>query len=248
MSDKAQPAVAFENVSKSFNGHNVLKDVSFEVAPGEALCVMGRSGTGKSVTLKLLIGLLQPDSGVICIENENIVGMDEDALSHVRQKMGFLFQSAALFDSFSLNDNLAVPLQRLKKKSPEEIDSLVQQTLDEVGLGEDRKKMPVELSGGMRKRAGLARALILEPSILLVDEPSSGLDRVTSSEIDNLLLGIKEKNKTTMVIVTHDVRGAHRVGDRLAILDQSKLIAIGKPEELENDSNELVRALVSEGN
>ncbi len=248
MSDKAQPAVAFENVSKSFNGHNVLKDVSFEVAPGEALCVMGRSGTGKSVTLKLLIGLLQPDSGVICIENENIVGMDEDALSHVRQKMGFLFQNAALFDSFSLNDNLAVPLQRLKKKSPEEVDSLVQQTLDEVGLGEDRKKMPVELSGGMRKRAGLARALILEPSILLVDEPSSGLDRVTSSEIDNLLLGIKEKNKTTMVIVTHDVRGARRVGDRLAILDQSKLIAIGKPEELENDSNELVRALVSEGN
>jgi phospholipid/cholesterol/gamma-HCH transport system ATP-binding protein len=248
MSAGNRSAVSFDKVSKAFGGRDILKDISFEIAPGEALCILGRSGTGKSVTLKLMVGLLKPDAGVICIEDESIVEMDEDGLSSVRRKMGFLFQSAALFDSFSLNDNLALPLERFKTKSPEEIDSLVQERLDEVGLGNDRRKMPAELSGGMRKRAGLARALVLEPSILLVDEPSSGLDRVTSSEIDDLLLSLKEKKKTTMVIVTHDIRGARRVGDRLAVLDHGRLVAIGKAEELENDANRLVRALVSEGN
>jgi phospholipid/cholesterol/gamma-HCH transport system ATP-binding protein len=248
MTDGNRSAVSFDKVSKTFGGRNALNDISFQIAPGEALCILGRSGTGKSVTLKLMIGLLKPDAGVICVEDDNIVEMDEDGLSKVRQKMGFLFQSAALFDSFTLNDNLALPLERFKTQSPEEIDFLVQETLDQVGLGKDRQKMPVELSGGMRKRAGLARALVLEPSILLVDEPSSGLDRVTSSEIDDLLLSVKEKKKTTMVIVTHDVRGARRVGDRVAVLDQGRLIAIGKAQELENDTNQLVRALVSERN
>ena len=246
MTDENKPAVSFGNVSKGFNGHDVLHEVSFDIAEGEALCVMGRSGTGKSVTLKLMIGLMKPDKGKICIEGENIVDLDEDGLSKVRRKIGFLFQSAALFDSFTLNDNLAVPLQRLSDKSPQEIDSRIQEALDEVGLGKDRQKMPVELSGGMRKRAGLARALALDPKILLVDEPSSGLDRVTSSEIDDLLLNLKKKNKTTMVIVTHDIRGARRVGDRLAVLDEGKLLAIGKPEELEKNDNRLVRCLVSE--
>ncbi|HEX4169705.1 MAG TPA: ATP-binding cassette domain-containing protein [Bryobacteraceae bacterium] len=248
MSGSDGSAISFQQVSKSFGNRQVLKDVSFDVAPGEALCVMGRSGTGKSVTLKLMIGLMKPDAGAVCIENQNIVDLDEDGLSKVRRHMGFLFQSAALFDSFSLNDNLAVPLERLAKKAKDEIDSLVQETLDEVGLGKDRYKMPAELSGGMRKRAGLARALVLDPRILLIDEPSSGLDRVTSSEIDDLLLRLKQKNKTTMVIVTHDVQGARRVGDRLAVLDQGRLAAIGKADELEKDQNKLVRALVSEAN
>ncbi len=238
--------ISFEKVSKTFGGRAVLSDVSFEIAPGEALCVLGRSGTGKSVTLKLMIGLLSPDEGVICIKGKNIVGMDEDGLSQVRRQMGFLFQSAALFDSFSLNDNLGLPLERFSTKPKKERDDLIQETLNEVGLGKDGCKMPVELSGGMRKRAGLARALILEPCILLVDEPSSGLDRVTSSEIDDLLLSLKRKNRTTMVIVTHDVRGARRVGDRLAVLDQGRLLAIGPADELEKSDNKLVRALVSE--
>ena len=159
--------------------------------------------------------------------------------------MGFLFQSAALFDSFSLHDNLALPLERFKTKSKQEIDSLVQKRLDEVGLGEELHKMPAELSGGMRKRAGLARALVLEPCILLVDEPSSGLDSITASEIDDLLLSVKRKNRTTMVIVTHDIRGARRVGDRLAVLDKSRLVAIGTAQELEQHENELVRDLVT---
>jgi phospholipid/cholesterol/gamma-HCH transport system ATP-binding protein len=246
MNPSSKPAVCFEHVSKSFKGKAVLDDVSFAIQAGEALCILGRSGTGKSVTLKLMMGLLKPDQGAVCIHDRKISDLDEDGLSEVRREMGFLFQSAALFDSFSLNDNLLLPLQRFKAKPGAELDARVQKVLSEVGLSEDRYKMPAELSGGMRKRAGLARALALEPSILLVDEPSSGLDRVTASEIDELLLSIKNKEKTTMVIVTHDIRGARRVGDRLAVLDQGKLAAIGTAEELEGHDNKLVRALVSE--
>jgi len=242
------PAVAFREVSRSFDGRAVLDKVSFEVEPGEALCLLGRSGTGKSVTLKLIIGLIQPDAGLVCVEGQNIVGMNEDQLSKVRSRIGFLFQSAALFDSMSLHENLAVPLERLRReKSDDEIESIVQSNLAAVGLGKDGRKMPAELSGGMRKRAGLARALMLEPSILLVDEPLSGLDRVTASEIDDLLLHVREKFKTTMVIVTHDTQEARRVGDRVAVLDKGSLIAIGGIKELAESENALVRALVSEG-
>ena len=241
------PAIAFREVSRSFGGRAVLNNVSFEVAPGEAFCLLGRSGMGKSVTLKLAIGLIQPDAGAIYVENDNIVGMDEDGLSKVRSRIGFLFQSAALFDSFSLHDNLAVPLKRLRKKKPdEEIETIVQKNLDDVGLGKDGRKMPAELSGGMRKRAGLARALMLDPSILLVDEPVSGLDRVTASEIDDLLLRVRKRDNTTMVIVTHDTREARRVGDRVGILDNGNLIAVGGMDELAKNQSALVRALVSE--
>jgi len=246
MSDKIAPAIAFDKVSKGFNGRDVLSDVSFEIAAGEVLCVMGRSGMGKSVTLKLIIGLLTPEGGKISIKGRNIVGMDEDGLSQTRRQMGFLFQGGALYSPVSLGDNLALPLSRFTKKSNQEIDALVQTRLDDVGLGKDRYKMPAELSGGMTKRAGLARALILDPCILLADEPTSGLDRVTASEIDDLLLKLKEKNKTTMVIVTHDIREARLLGDLLAVLDQGRFVAIGKIQELERSENELVRALVAE--
>jgi phospholipid/cholesterol/gamma-HCH transport system ATP-binding protein len=244
--DQSAPGVTFEKVSKTFAGRPVLNDVSFSIAPEQALCIMGRSGTGKSVTLRLMVGLLKPDSGSICICDRDIVKLDEDGLSKTRRLMGFLFQSGALFSQFSLNDNLALPLQRFTRKSKQEIDALVQQQLDEVGLGNDRYKMPAELSGGMSKRAGLARALILQPSVLLADEPTSGLDRVTAGEIDDLLLKLKEKGKTTMVIVTHDICGVRRVGDRLAVLDQGRVIALGKLQELQESENPLVRALVSE--
>jgi len=246
MSGKLVPDIAFDQVSKGFNGRDVLSDVSFEIAAGEVLCVMGRSGMGKSVTLKLIIGLLTPDAGNISIKGKNITGMDEDGLSQTRRQMGFLFQGGALYSPVSLGDNLALPLSRFTKKSNQEIDALVQTRLDDVGLGKDRYKMPAELSGGMTKRAGLARALVLDPCILLADEPTSGLDRVTASEIDDLLLKLKEKNKTTMVIVTHDIREARLLGDLLAVLDQGRFVAIGRIQELEASENELVRALVSE--
>jgi phospholipid/cholesterol/gamma-HCH transport system ATP-binding protein len=247
MNTGTPPAIAFREVSRSFGGRAVLNNVSFEVAPGEAFCLLGRSGMGKSVTLKLAIGLMQPDAGAIYVENDNIVGMDEDGLSKVRSRIGFLFQSAALFDSFSLHDNLAVPLKRLWEKKPdEEIETIVQKNLDDVGLGKDGRKMPAELSGGMRKRAGLARALMLGPSILLIDEPVSGLDRVTASEIDDLLLRVRKRDNTTMVIVTHDTREAHRVGDRVGVLDNGNLIAVGAMDELAKNQSALVRALVTE--
>jgi phospholipid/cholesterol/gamma-HCH transport system ATP-binding protein len=240
-------AVEFEHVFKAFGNRKVLEDVSFKVNAGEALCILGRSGTGKSVTLKLMIGLLKPDSGRVCVDSEDIAHSSEEALSRVRRHMGFLFQSAALFDSFTLGDNLALPLRRLdKSKSPTEIKRAVDEALERVGLDLDKAKMPSELSGGMRKRAGLARALVLHPTLLLVDEPSSGLDRITAAEIDDLLLKVKEEYRATLVIVTHDVRGARRVADRIAVLDQGCLIGFGTAIDLEKSDHDIVRRLVSE--
>jgi len=246
MIDVRSTAVAFERVSKSFGTKQVLHDVSFDVRAGEALCILGRSGTGKSVTLKLIISLIKPDQGKIWVEEDEITHLEESELSRVRRKMGFLFQDAALFDSLTLYENLALPLLRLTGKSQEEVDFVIDQVLRQVGLAGDKKKMPAELSGGMRKRAGLARALVLEPKILLADEPSSGLDRITSSEIDDLLLKQKEEHKTALIVVTHDVRGARRVSDRIVVLDKGRLIADGSFAQIEHSENEVARHLVTE--
>lgn len=237
-----EEAICFDNVVKGFHGKKVLDGVSFSVASGEALCILGRSGTGKSVTLRLMIGLLKADEGKVLIQGDDMATLDTSGLSRVRRKMGFLFQSAALFDSFSLRNNLALPMHRLNKGKPaKEIDSEIDEVLKQVGLEKDGEKMPVELSGGMRKRAGLARALVLKPEILLVDEPSSGLDPITASEIDELLLTVKKERHTTLVVVTHDVEGARRVGDRFAVLDKGKLIGYGTPDELDKSDEELVK-------
>jgi phospholipid/cholesterol/gamma-HCH transport system ATP-binding protein len=244
MSDWKEAAVALDGVTKTFGDRQVLRDVSLSVSRGETICIVGRSGTGKSVTLKLIIALLKPDSGHIWIDGEDITRLEGQKLSRVRRKMGFLFQNAALFDFLTLYDNLALPLRRLTRKSDQEIDQIIDRVLRQVGLSGDRHKMPQELSGGMRKRAGLARALVLEPEILLVDEPSSGLDRITASEIDDLPL--KQKRRTTMIIVTHDVHGARRIADRFAVLDRGDLAALGTPQELENHENQVVRKLVTE--
>jgi phospholipid/cholesterol/gamma-HCH transport system ATP-binding protein len=246
MIDVRSAAVAFDHVSKSFGTKQVLHDLSFDVRAGEALCILGRSGTGKSVTLKLIVSLIKPDQGKIWVEEDEITGMGESELSRVRRKMGFLFQDAALFDSLTVYENLALPLMRLTRKTPEEIHYVIDNVLRQVGLAGDKKKMPSELSGGMRKRAGLARALVLEPKILLADEPSSGLDRITSSEIDELLLKQKEERKTALVVVTHDVRGARRSGDRILVLDKGRLIANGSFSEIEHSESEVARHLVTE--
>ena len=246
MRGSAAPAVVLQHVSKSFGEKPILRDVSFQVRAGEALCILGRSGTGKSVTLKLIISLLKPDQGQIWIDGEDITGLHAPELSRVRRKMGFLFQGAALFDSLTLYENLALPLLRLTSKSPAEIEVSIDRILREVGLADDKQKIPSELSGGMRKRAGLARALVLEPRILLVDEPSSGLDRITASEIDELLLREKVEHRTTLIVVTHDVRGARRIADRIAILHQGRLIVDGSVEDVQHSDNEIARSLMSE--
>ena len=246
MNTRARTAVTFEHVSKAFGPKQVLSDVSFELPAGETLCILGRSGTGKSVTLKLLISLLKPDKGKIWIEEDEITRLNEAGLSKVRRKMGFLFQDAALFDSYTLYENLALPLRRLTRKTQEEIDSVVDSVLGQVGLAGDKAKMPAALSGGMRKRAGLARALVLEPKILLADEPSSGLDRITASEIDELLLRQKVERQMTIIVVTHDVHGARRVGDRFAVFDKGDLIAFGTSSDIERSGHETARKLISE--
>ena len=245
MIEAQAPAVVFDQVSKSFGAKQVLNDVSLSVGAGEALCVLGRSGTGKSVTLKLIISLLKPDKGKIWIEQEEVTQLHSAQLSRVRRKMGFLFQDAALFDSLTLYENLALPLERLTHKSPAEIEFVVDKVLSQVGLAGDKSKMPSELSGGMRKRAGLARALVLEPRILLADEPSSGLDRITASEIDELLLRQKAEHNTTLIVVTHDIHGARRVADRVAVLDRGKLVAHGTVAEVERSENDVARNLIS---
>lgn len=244
MNDGKDTAIVLDHVSKTFGDKQVLQDITFSVARRETICVLGRSGTGKSVTLKLIIALTKPEAGHIWIDGDDITQLEGQALSRVRRKMGFLFQNAALFDFLTLYDNLALPLRRLTHKSKTEIEEIIDRVLHQVGLSGDREKLPLELSGGMKKRAGLARALVLEPQILLVDEPSSGLDRITASEIDELLL--KQKQHTTMIIVSHDVHGARRIADRFAVLDHGRLAALGTPRDLEHHDNETVRKLVME--
>jgi phospholipid/cholesterol/gamma-HCH transport system ATP-binding protein len=246
MSTSPSIAIQFKKVSKSFGEKRVLNDVSFHVMQGQTLCLLGRSGTGKSVTLKMIMALMRPDSGEVWVDQENVVGLGESTLSLVRKKLGYLFQDAALFDSLTLYENLALPLSRLTKMTNDEIANKIHLVLADVGLGSDSGKYPSALSGGMRKRAGLARALVLEPKILLADEPSSGLDRITASEIDDLLLRRKQEHGTAIVIVTHDVRGARRVADCIAVLDKGELVAIGSVEEVSQSPNEVARRLITE--
>jgi phospholipid/cholesterol/gamma-HCH transport system ATP-binding protein len=246
MSDSQTIAVEFKRVMKSFGTKRVLNDVSFHIDQGQALCLLGRSGTGKSVTLKLIMALMRPDSGEVWVDQDNVVGMGEKRLSLVRKKLGYLFQDAALFDSLTLYENLALPLARLTKKSKDEIDDEVHRVLTDVGLGADGAKYPSALSGGMKKRAGLARALVLEPKILLADEPSSGLDRITASEIDELLMRRKTEHRTALIIVTHDVHGARRLADRVGVLDKGNLVAFGSVDEVSQSENEVARKLITE--
>jgi phospholipid/cholesterol/gamma-HCH transport system ATP-binding protein len=240
-----QTAVRVQHVSKSFASKRVLDDVSFEVSAGEAFCLVGRSGVGKSVTLKLLIGLLKADAGQIFIHGTAIGDLNETKLGEVRKKVGFLFQDGALFDSISVADNVAFPLRRHTKKPNKEIQAIVHDKLEQVELADEGKKMPSELSGGMRKRVGLARSLVLDPSILLVDEPSSGLDRITAAEIYQLLRSLKETQHVAQVVVTHNVSGAKELASCFAVLQEGKIVATGALDELAQSENSLVRDLVS---
>jgi len=243
-----EAAIRFDRVSKSFGDLNVLDQVSFDVPRGNTLCVLGRSGTGKSVLIKQLVGLIKPDSGRIYVEGEEITRLTPRELPRVRKRMGFLFQYSALFDSISVGENVAFPLRRHTRLTDEEVRHRVDEKLKRVGLDHITNKMPSDISGGMRKRVGLARALALEPPILLADEPSSGLDPVTSGEIDELLLDLKHNDGATMVIVTHNIPSARRIGDHLAVLHQGRILAGGTAAELEKSEHELVRRFMrSEG-
>ena len=237
-------AVRLDHVTKSFGGRKVLDDVSLDVPERCGFIILGRSGTGKSVTLRHIIGLIRPDSGRVFVAEDEISSLDGPDLVRVRRKIGFLFQNAALFDSISVGENVAFPLRRHTRLADEEIRRRAGEKLDAVGLGDEYDKMPAALSGGMRKRAGLARAMALDPSILLVDEPSAGLDPITADEIDELLLKQKQEDGTTLVVVTHNIPSARRLGDELVMLHQGRVIARGTAEELERSDDQIVRAFM----
>jgi phospholipid/cholesterol/gamma-HCH transport system ATP-binding protein len=241
---KDEVAIRFDRVRKAYGNVTVLDDVSFDVLRGQAFCILGRSGAGKSVTLRQMIGLARPDSGKIFVHGENVAELNSQGLSRIRKQVGFLFQYSALFDSISVEENVAFPLRRHTRLTSSEIRAKVGELLGQVGLEQQRQRMPSEISGGMRKRVGLARAMALDPSILLVDEPSSGLDPITSLEIDELLLGLRRRG-TTIVVVTHNIPSARRIGDRLAFLHEGRILDSGTPQQLENSQQELVQRFMS---
>ena len=242
-----QAAIRLDHVSKRFDGRAVLDDVTIDVASGTAFCLLGRSGTGKSVTLKHIIGLMQPDAGRVIVHGVDMGTVRGRELARVRRRMGFLFQNAALFDSITVGENVAFPLRRHTDWTDRKIRDVARARLADVGLEADYQKMPADLSGGMRKRAGLARAMALDPDILLLDEPSAGLDPVTAGEIDDLLVQLKQGG-TTLVVVTHNIPSARHIGDTLAMLHEGKVIARGTASEMERSEHELVRAFMrSEG-
>jgi phospholipid/cholesterol/gamma-HCH transport system ATP-binding protein len=237
-------AIRLDRVVKSFGSKRVLNEVTLEVPAKSGFIILGRSGTGKSVTLRHIIGLVQPDTGRVFVGDEEISALKGPALAAVRRKIGFLFQSAALFDSISVGENVAFPLHRHTKLSEGEIRERARTKLEAVGLANEYDRMPGNLSGGMRKRAGLARAMALDPPILLVDEPSAGLDPITADEIDDLLLRLKEQNGTTLVVVTHNIVSAKRLGDELVMLHEGRIVARGTVSELEQSEDDLVRAFL----
>jgi phospholipid/cholesterol/gamma-HCH transport system ATP-binding protein len=232
--DGSAPVIAVENLKKVFGSHMVLNGISLSVNRGETLAVLGRSGTGKSVLLRLIIGLEKPDSGSVCIHGQNIVGLALDRMGEIRKKMGFLFQHAALYDSLTVAENVAFPLVHHRKEmSKSERGERVKQLLAEVGMEGDFGKMPSDISGGMQKRVGLARALALEPEILLLDEPTAGLDPISSGEIDDLILKLQRERKMASVVVTHDLHSARTIANRLALLDQGNVVIEGTFEDLQ---------------
>jgi phospholipid/cholesterol/gamma-HCH transport system ATP-binding protein len=239
-----QPVIRVKGLNKSFGRNNaVLKGVDLAVQRGENLVVLGKSGSGKSITIKCLVGLIAADSGEIDVFGRNITALNNKELNAVRLRVGFLFQNAALYDSMTVRQNLEFPLKRHSGKlSAKEVDNDVMEALESVGLAEAVDKMPSELSGGMRKRIGLARTLILKPEIILYDEPTTGLDTITSREISELILAIQKKNKTSSMIITHDMACAKLAGDRIVILKDGVIHAEGSYETLEKSNDAWIRS------
>jgi phospholipid/cholesterol/gamma-HCH transport system ATP-binding protein len=242
---KERLPVQVQSLRKSFGEQTVLNGINLEIAQGETLSVLGRSGTGKSVLLKLIVGLHKPDAGSIRVHGQEITGLSLKSLNEVRKTVGFLFQQAALYDSLTVEENVAFPLRRHSKMSDDERNERVRELLTSVGMDRDARKMPAEISGGMQKRVGLARALALEPDILLFDEPTAGLDPITAAEIDELILRLQKERKMTSVVVTHDIHGARAVSDRLALMRDGQILIEGTFEDLQKSRDTFVTQFLS---
>ena len=248
MEDKQKRVpISVKDLHKSFGEQTVLNGVALEVQEGETVAVMGRSGTGKSVLLKLMIGLQQADGGTVSICGEEVTGAGIESLNQIRKKIGFLFQQAALYDSMTIEQNVLFPMQRHSSAKEEDQKKRAQDLLANVGMRDDLNKLPSQISGGMQKRAGLARALALDPEILLFDEPTAGLDPITASEISNLILDLKKTRGLTGVVVTHDIRGARIFADRAVILHEGKVVAEGTFAELQKSDESFVKQFLAEG-
>ena len=230
-------------LTKKFGSQTILDGVDFCIETGESAVIIGRSGGGKSVLLKHMIGLLQPDAGDVLVDGESITRMNERQLLRVREKFGMVFQGAALFDSMTVAENVAFPL-RHKKYSAAETERRVAAALELVDLPGTQKKKPAELSGGMRKRVGLARAIVYEPQIMLYDEPTTGLDPIMSDSIDKLIIRVRDQLKVTSVVVTHDMRSARRVGNHVFLLHEKKMYAHGTPEKIFTSQDPVVRQFI----
>jgi phospholipid/cholesterol/gamma-HCH transport system ATP-binding protein len=235
------PALVIRDVHKSFGAQHVVNGISLTAVRGETLAVLGRSGTGKSVLLKLIMGLENLDAGSICIQGQEIAGLSLNEMNRLRVKMGFLFQHAALYDSLTVEQNVAFPLERHTRMTKSERGDRVKELLTSVGMERDLNKMPSDISGGMQKRVGLARALALQPEILLLDEPTAGLDPITSGEIDDLVLKLQKEHALTSIVVTHDLHSAKAIADRLVLLDKGKVAMAGSFEELAGSKDDFVR-------
>jgi phospholipid/cholesterol/gamma-HCH transport system ATP-binding protein len=236
--------IEVRDLQKSFGAHKILDGVSFQIEHGESVVIIGRSGGGKSVLLKHLIALLKPDSGQVLIDGEDIVPMNERQLLRVRNKFGMLFQGAALFDSMTVAENVGFAFRRDRSLPEKEVARKVAEVLEMVDLPGTEDKNPSELSGGMRKRVGLARAIIYQPQIVLYDEPTTGLDPIVSDSIDHLMLRVRDRLQVTTVVVTHDMRSARRLGQRILMLHDQKIYATGTADEIFNSRDPIVRQFI----
>jgi phospholipid/cholesterol/gamma-HCH transport system ATP-binding protein len=237
--------IEIRDLKKSFDALTVLNGISIKIFEGENFIVFGQSGTGKSVLLKCIVGLLNPDSGDILVKGESIINLSPKKLNEFRKSLGFLFQGAALYDSMSVRENLEFPLKRNFEFTQDELDQKVTSTLEMVGLEKSIDKMPSELSGGMRKRIGLARSIITEPKIMLYDEPTTGLDPITSKEISVLILELQKKLNMTSIVVTHDLLSAEIIADRAIVLNNGNIIKEGTIDELTSSEDKLLRNFFS---
>ena len=233
--------IELDKLYKAFNAHTVLNGLSLKIPTGKITVILGPSGIGKSVTLKLIIGLMKPDRGRVLVDGTDINALDPHELNRFRRHFGMLFQSAALFDSLTVADNVAFPLREHTKKTEAEIKKIVSKKLELVGLPHAQDKFPSELSGGMRKRVGLARAIALEPDIILYDEPTTGLDPLTCNAINELIVTMQKELQTTSVIISHDIESTFQVADKIAMIDHGRIAAAGTPAQLRQSPHEAVQ-------
>ncbi len=245
MTSQTPPVVELRNVQLQFDEKKVLDSVSLTVEPLDRLVVMGQSGSGKSTILRLVLGILTPTSGSVFFKQFEISRLRRRKLQQIRTQVGMVYQYSALLSSRNVRDNIALPLEELTRKSRAEIDKIVDEKLEMVGMADVKDQMPSELSGGMRKRISLARALVMEPELILFDEPSAGLDPVISSVIDELIIRLSEQSKVTSIIVTHEMESAFRIGTKMAMLYKGRIIEVGTPDEFKQSRNPVVAQFLS---